>query len=46
MNPFMLAGAVLMAGASGWAFWGGNWKTGILYIAYSVANAVLATIKS
>jgi hypothetical protein len=44
-NPLMAACAALIAGASAWAFWGGQWKTGVIYAAYAVANTILSTIK-
>ena len=44
-NVFMVVGALLMVGASGWSFVQGDVKLGIVYGCYAVANAVLSLVR-
>ena len=45
LNYWMAVGAVLMFGASGEAFWTNNWKTGVVYVCFGVANAMMSLVK-
>jgi hypothetical protein len=45
VNPFMLAAAASMFGAAVHAFWHGNPISGILFLLYGTANAMLAFVK-
>ncbi len=45
LNWFMAAGTLLMFGASGEAFYTSNWKTGVVYICFGVANAMMSLVK-
>jgi hypothetical protein len=38
MNPFMLLGALLCFGASGWACWHHDWTMAVMYAGWGVAD--------
>jgi hypothetical protein len=44
VNYWMAAGSALMAGAAGNAFSATDWRMGVVYACFCVANAALSTI--
>lgn len=45
LNPLMVAGTLLMAGASAWEYlMRSGWKLATVYLSYAVANAVLSSM--
>jgi hypothetical protein len=41
MNPFMLAGGVLMFLASSWSAYHTDWRMALVYLCFAVANTAL-----
>lgn len=44
-NPFLILASALMASGAVYAFREGNWMSGVIYVAYAVANVMLAMMK-
>lgn len=44
INPVVLVVGLLQMVASGWAFWTGDWKLGVINLCVGIANSTLSTL--